>query len=77
MDEMWSDEQVQHLDMSRTVTNSEIGDLNVVRNAVNLSAAPDVQYSGSPERGEHTEEILCEFGFSDEEIESMKGNGVV
>ncbi|HAA74278.1 TPA: formyl-CoA transferase [Candidatus Latescibacteria bacterium] len=77
MDEMWADEQVSHLDMSRAVTNSEVGELNVVRNAVNLSEATDVPYTGSPERGEHTETILSEFGFSSEEIETMKGNGIV
>jgi crotonobetainyl-CoA:carnitine CoA-transferase CaiB-like acyl-CoA transferase len=31
----------------------------------------------SPERGEHTDEILKEFGFSAEEIESMKKGNIV
>jgi formyl-CoA transferase len=77
MDEMWSDAQVEHLGMSRTVTNSKIGELKVIRNAVNMSAAPDLEYTGSPERGEHTNEILQEFGFSKEEIDVMKRNNVV
>ena len=77
MDEMWRDPQVEHLDMSRQVTNSEIGETRVVRNAINLSGATDVAYTGSPERGEHTEEILREFGFSEVEIETMKRNDVV
>jgi len=77
MDEMWSDAQVEHLGMSRTVTNSKIGELKVIRNAVNMSAAPDLEYTGSPERGEHTNEILQEFGFSKEEIDVMKRDNVV
>ena len=77
MDEKFSDAQVQHLDMSRPVTNSVIGDSHVVRNATNLSAAQDVPYRGSPERGEHTDEILREFGFTESEIETMKKEEIV
>jgi formyl-CoA transferase len=77
MDEMWADPQVQHLDMSRQVTNSAIGPGYVVRNAANLSASPDVTYRGSPERGEHTDEILREFGFTESEIETMKKEEIV
>ena len=77
MDEMWSDPQVMHLKMSRSVNNSVMGDCDVVRNATNLSNAPDLPYRASPERGEHTDEILREFGFSEGEIAAMKEGNVV
>ena len=77
MNEMWSDPQVEHLNMSRSIDHSMIDTCNVVRNATNLSNAPDMPYSPSPERGEHTEEILKEFGFSTDEIESMKKGDIV
>ena len=77
MDEMWADPQVRHLNMARPVTNKFIGSLSVVRNAANLSGSPDTPYRGAPELGEHTEEILAEFGFTEEEIESVKRDGVV
>ena len=77
MDEMWSDPQVMHLKMSRSVNNSVMGDCDVVRNATNLSNAPDLPYRASPERGEHTDEILSEFGFSEGEIAAMKEENVV
>ncbi len=77
VDEMWSDPQVESLDLSRKVTNSAVGDLNVVRNAVNLSAAEDVPYTASPERGEHTDEILSEFGFSVQEIQKLREDEAV
>ena len=77
MDEMWSDPQVAHLKMSRSVNNSVMGDYEVVRNAANLSNAPDLPYRASPERGEHTDEILSEFGFSEDEIATMKKENVV
>ncbi len=77
MDEMWSDPQVVHLKMSRSVTHSVMGDCDVVRHATNLSQAPDLPYRASPERGEHTDEILREFGFSEGEIAAMKEGNVV
>ena len=77
MDEMWSDPQVQHLKMARTVNHKTMGPRDVVRNAANLSSASDLPYTPSPERGEHTDEILTEFGFSPEEIESMKNGNIV
>ncbi len=77
IDEMWSDPQVRHLKMSRAVTHSVIGTREVVRHATNLSRAPDLPYKPSPERGEHTGEILREFGFSEDEIATMKKGNIV
>ena len=77
MDEMWSDPQVKHLKMSRTVDHNTIGPKDVVRNATNLSSALNLPYTPSPERGEHTDEILKEFGFSTDEIESMKKGNII
>ncbi len=77
MDEMWADPQVKHLNMARPVKQTVLGEMNVVRNAANLSAAPDLPYSASPERGEHTEEVLKEFGFSEDEIKQMREGDIV
>ncbi len=77
MDEMWADSQVEHLAMAREVDNTAIGRHKVVRNATNLSGTPNMPYRGTPERGEHTDEILAEFGFGETEVQKMKENGVV
>ncbi len=77
MDEMFADPQVEHLKMPRPVKQTVLGELNVVRNATNLSAAPNVPYRASPERGEHSEEVLKEFGFSDKEIKEMREGNIV
>ena len=77
MDEMWADPQVEHLKMARPVKQTVLGDMEVVRNATNLSAAPNLTYRASPERGEHTEEVLKEFGFSEGEIKEMQEGNIV
>ena len=77
MDEMWADPHVQHLSMTRQVDHRELGTYDIVRNATSLSGSPDVPYRPSPERGQHTREILLEFGFTESEIEAMKKEDVV
>lgn len=77
MDEMWSDPHVQHLEMSRTVDHPVLGRMDVLRHATNMSGIPKMPYRPAPELGEHTDEILGEFGFSDDEIETMRKEQVV
>jgi formyl-CoA transferase len=77
MDEMWADPQVEHLNMARPVEQTVLGAMKVVRNATNLSAAPDIPYRASPERGEHSVEVLKEFGFSESEIKEMQQGNIV
>ncbi len=77
MDEMWSDPQVKHLRMSRPVDHSVLGKYHVVRHATNLSGTPGMAYRATPERGEHTDEVLREFGFSDDEIETLRKRDVL
>ena len=45
--------------------------------AVQLEASPGSIRSGAPEYGEHTEEVLLEFGFEWDEIERLKDSGAV
>ncbi len=77
MDEMWNDPQVEHLEMSRTVDHPALGRLNVVRHATSLSGTPKMPYRPAPALGEHTDEILREFKFSDDEIEDLRKGHVV
>ena len=72
INEMWVDPQVRHLEMSRPVKHSLLGTIKVVRNATNLAKDANVTYRPAPERGEHTTDVLREFGFSNEEINALR-----
>jgi formyl-CoA transferase len=54
-----------------------LGNIEVVNNPITMSESPEVAYTATPERGEHTEEVLSEYGYSSEEIESFRGSGTI
>ncbi len=77
IDEVFADPQVQHLGMSKPVQHEKLGTLEVVNNAVIMGGAPQMTYRATPERGQHTGEVLAEFGYSDSEIKDLAQSGVI
>jgi len=77
IDEVFADPQVQHLGMARTAQSEALGTLEVVNNAITMSGVPDAAYRATPERGQHTREILGEFGYAADEIDALEKVGVI
>ena len=77
MDEMWADPQVGHLQMQRAARHPVLGEVNIVRNALNIEGVPEMPYAHSADQGEHTDEVLREFGFTDSEIDGMRSRNVI
>ena len=77
IDEVFADPQVRHLGMSKPVQQKTLGTLDVVGNAVIMGGAPEMTYRATPERGQHTSEVLAEFGYSDSEIDDLARRGVI
>ena len=75
--EMWNNPQVQHHGMAKPVTHSVLGDTRVVGQPVSLSRANDLEWRATPERGEHSEEILSEFGFDASAIQELRDNEII
>ena len=72
--EAFEDPQVRHLDMVMQATHPELGDINLVRSPINLSAHPHPKKftSAAPDPGEHTETVLKSFGFTPAEIAELE-----
>lgn len=72
----FNDPQVQHLGVAATITHPIRGSIEVVRNATNLEGVPNGIRRPSPLAGEHTIDILAQFGFADDEVADLIERGV-
>jgi formyl-CoA transferase len=77
MDQVFSDAQVKHLNMTRVVPHPAIGDVEVVGQPIELSRTPWTIHSATPEAGQHTDAILAELGYSAAEIGRLHQGKVV
>lgn len=77
IDQVFANEQVRHLRLAREVRHPQLGPIEVLGVAVTLSRTPGGVVSPTPEKGEHTEEVLTELGFTAEEILELRRAGVV
>ena len=75
IDEVFADKQVRHIGVATDMATPDRGTLKVIRQPVSLSRTPSKVVMHTPERGEHTDEVLAEFGFSQDEIAELKKVG--
>jgi crotonobetainyl-CoA:carnitine CoA-transferase CaiB-like acyl-CoA transferase len=75
--EVFSNPQVQAREMQLTMPHGTAQEVNLIASPMKLSATP-VQYCRPPPQlGEHTEEVLCEFGISKDEQARWRALGVI
>jgi len=77
MDEVFADPQVRHLGMAAPVQHRSLGPIEVVNQAVKLSRTPSGIVRATPEQGEHTEEVLKEYGYDDKAIADFRARKIV
>ena len=77
VDQMFEDDQVRHLGIAQDVPNAENRHIRLVGQPVTLSRTPSKMVARPPEFGEQTDEVLAEFGFSSDEIASLRQGKVV
>jgi formyl-CoA transferase len=77
MDQVFSDPQVQHLNMAVEVDHPRLGKFGVVNQAIKMSRTPSAVRTATPEQGEHTDSVLMDLGYNDSTIASFHENGVV
>jgi len=73
----FADPQVRHLHIATPITHPKVGPIEIIRNATNLEGVPGEIRRPSPEAGEHSDEILRQFGLSDVEIKGLRSNEVI
>jgi formyl-CoA transferase len=76
IDQVFANPQVQHLGMAQTVQSPHYGALDLVRAPMRLSRTSTSLRRAAPAPGEHTQEVLREYGYSDDEIRQLEDTGV-
>ena len=76
IDQVFANEQVQHLELAREIDHPQLGAIQVLGLPVTLSRTPGAIRTPTPEKREHAGEILRELGMSAEEIRRLREEGV-
>jgi crotonobetainyl-CoA:carnitine CoA-transferase CaiB-like acyl-CoA transferase len=76
MDQVFADEQVRHLGLAWPVQHPTLGAVTLVRSPMTLEGTAPPRRP-TPERGEHTAEVLAEFGIDAEALGVLRAKGAV
>jgi len=77
MSEVFSDPQVISQDAAVEVEHPKVGKIRIVNQAVKLSRTPAKITHSAPELGEHSEEILRELCYSENQIQEFKTKKII
>ena len=75
--EMFEDPHAQARDMIPTVDHSKLGPVRTLGLPIKLSETPGEVATAAPLFGQHTEEVLAEYGFGEDEIAAFADEGAV
>jgi formyl-CoA transferase len=79
IDKAFADPQVQHLEISKPAEHPHLGRIGLIRTPINMPDIPGALEirQPAPELGEHSDEVLAELGYSEEEIANFREAGVI
>jgi len=72
IDQVFADRQVKHLGIAQDAKRPDGSNQSFVGQPFTLSRTPNKIVAAPPEQGQHTDEVLKEFGFADNEIAALR-----
>lgn len=76
MNEVFADVQVKHLGLAFPVQHPRLGEISLVRTPIQMLGVTNPR-NPTPDRGEHTDSVLAEFGFTPDEISALRQEKVL
>jgi formyl-CoA transferase len=77
IDQVFADPQVRHLGLAQPVRSHERGDIELVGQPIVMTRTPSRIRTPPPLMGEHTDEILHELGYDEEQIAELRAAEVI
>ena len=77
IDQVFADPQVKHLGLATPVDHPRLGRTELVASPLNLSGVSKAIRSATPERGQHTADVLRGLGYTGAEIDDLRSKGAV
>ncbi|MGY9002289.1 MAG: CaiB/BaiF CoA transferase family protein [Rhodospirillales bacterium] len=77
IDQAFAEPQMEHLGMRQTVHSETLGDIDLIAQPIFMSRTPSTFEMAPPERSEHTDEVLGELGYSEEERADLRARTVI
>ena len=77
IDEVFADPQVQHVGMTHPVNHDELGVMDLIGQPINMSRYDPRTGMPTPDSGQHTDEILAEYGYDADHISKLRAEGVI
>ncbi|MCB0010219.1 MAG: hypothetical protein KDE04_27325, partial [Anaerolineales bacterium] len=65
------------LGLAAPVEHPELGQIELLGQAVELSETPFAIERPTPAAGQHTDEVLAEFGLDAAAIDALRANGII
>jgi len=75
--QVFEDPQVKHLGLAQPVTSHERGDIRLIGQPIHMTRTPSTISAPPPTAGQHNSEVLCDLGYTEQEIELMMGDGII
>ena len=77
IDKVFADPQVKHLGMATKVAHPKLGEISIVSQPANLGGTSRGVRSAAPDLGQHTDEILAEYGYDDAARKALRSKRVI
>ena len=77
MAESFDDPQIASLAMRHPIDHPRLGRFDVVAQPITMSRSRPETQVPAPERGQHTDEVLKDFGFSSDDIDDLRRDGAL